>query len=242
VKEQRGNFGKRQQWPKISVICSVYNASKWLEGYLNALNNQFEDSFEVIFIDANSTDNSLEIIQKFDFRDGIKVSIIENLERISIYTAWNMGIREANGHYVMNWNTDDLLYPSALQTYTEYILRNPKVDLFYSPCCVINSQSFDNIVGMRNWPDYSHETLLKLCIGGPFPLVRKEAIEKCGFFKEKYTSSGDYEMWLNLSANKFKFKKIPDIIGCFYHRDDSVSVENLQLAQKEDREIQNLYQ
>ena len=132
VKEQRGNFGKRQQWPKISVICSVYNASKWLEGYLNALNNQFEDSFEVIFIDANSTDNSLEIIQKFDFRDGIKVSIIENLERISIYTAWNMGIREANGHYVMNWNTDDLLYPSALQTYTEYILRNPKVDLFYS--------------------------------------------------------------------------------------------------------------
>ena len=241
VKERRVNFGSKQLWPKISVICSVYNAAEWLGKYLEAVNEQFEHNFEVIFVNANSTDESSQLIRDFKFREGIKITLLESLERISIYAAWNIGIKEAEGQYVMNWNTDDLLYPSGLQTYTEYVLKYPHIDFFYSPCCVVNSQSFENIVGIRNWPPYSHHTLLQICIGGPFPLIKKEAIEKCGLFKEKYISSGDYEMWLILSKNNFKFKKIPDIIGCFHHRDNSVSVENLQLAQEEDREIQNLY-
>ena len=48
-------------------------------------------------------------------------------------------------------------------------------------------------------------------------------------------------MWLNLSKRGFKFKKIPDIIGCFYQREDSVSMDNLKIAQEEDREIQQLH-
>jgi len=241
VKEQRKNFGEKQPRPSISIICSIYNASKWLARYLEAINDQFEQSFEVIFVDANSTDNSTELVKDFKFRDGIGATLIENAERISVYEAWNRGIKIARGKYIMNWNTDDLLYPSGIQTYAEYVLKNANIDFFYSPCCVVSSQSFDTIVGLRNWPKYSHETLLKLCIGGPFPLVKKKSIEKCGFFKEKYVSSGDYEMWLNFSKNKFKFKKIPDIIGCFYERKDSVSLGNLELAQKEDLEIQNLH-
>ena len=82
---------------------------------------------------------------------------------------------------------------------------------------------------------------MHLCFGGPFPLVKKSAIEKCGFFKEEYLSSGDYEMWLNLSSNGFKFTKIPEIVGCFYHRENSVSVKNLSKAQEEDKKIQEFY-
>ena len=225
----------------ISVICSVYNSSEWLSLYLKAVNNQFEPNFEIVFVDANSTDNSVQLIQDFKFREGIDVRLIKNEERISIYAAWNKGIKEARGRYVMNWNTDDLLYPSALQIYNQYIQKYPEIDFFYSPCCTMGSQDFDDITGLRNWPQYSHEILLHFCLGGPFPLVKKSAIEECGYFKEKYVSSGDYEMWLNLSQNGFNFKKIPEIVGCFYHREDSVSVKNLGTAQNEDREIQYNY-
>lgn len=223
----------------VSVICSVYNATKWLDIYLNAVNNQLQDEYEIIFIDANSSDSSVDIISNFNFRKGIKKQVIKNPERITIYNAWNIGIKNASNPYVMNWNTDDLLYPSAIQTYSNYALRYPDVDLFYSPCCIINSQSHDSIVGLRNWPDHSHDLLLKFCYCGPFPLVKKTAIESVGYFNEKYKSSGDYDMWLKLSKTGFKFKKIPDIIGSFYQREDSVSVGGLEVAQAEDREIQN---
>ena len=69
VKEQRKNFGEKQPRPSISIICSIYNASKWLARYLEAINDQFEQSFEVIFVDANSTDNSTELVKDFKFRE-----------------------------------------------------------------------------------------------------------------------------------------------------------------------------
>jgi hypothetical protein len=61
------------------------------------------------------------------------------------------------------------------------------------------------------------------------------------YFSEKYVSSGDYEMWLKLSKNNYKFQKIPETIGCFMDRPNSVSQQKIQLAQQEDREIQNKY-
>jgi glycosyltransferase involved in cell wall biosynthesis len=225
----------------ISIICSVYNSSKWLDIYLNCVNKQLQKEFEIIFIDANSTDSSVSIIKNFKFRKGIKYKIIKNSERINVYKAWNLGITECSGQYVMNWNTDDLLYPSALATYYEYSKQNPSIDLFYSPFCIINSQNYDSIIGFRNWPEHSHELLLKFCYCGPFPLVKKSAIQSVGYFNEKYKSSGDYDMWLKLSKANFKFKKIPDIIGLFYQRDDSVSTGELRLAQEEDKEIQEKY-
>lgn len=225
----------------ISVICSVYNSSKWLDVYLNCVNNQLEKEFEIIFIDANSSDNSVDIINNFNLRKGISKQIIKNSERITIYNAWNIGIKNASNPYIMNWNTDDLIYPSAIQTYSNYANKYPEIDLFYSPCCIINSQSYDSIVGLRNWPEHSHDLLLKFCYCGPFPLVKKTAVESVGYFNENYKSSGDYDMWLKLSKFGFKFKKISDIIGSFYQREDSVSVAGLELAQTEDEEIQEKY-
>lgn len=225
----------------ISVICSVYNSSKWLDVYLNCANNQLEKEFEIIFIDANSSDNSVDIINNFNLRKGISKQIIKNSERITIYNAWNIGIKNASNPYIMNWNTDDLIYPSAIQTYSNYANKYPEIDLFYSPCCIINSQSYDSIVGLRNWPEHSHDLLLKFCYCGPFPLVKKTAVESVGYFNENYKSSGDYDMWLKLSKFGFKFKKISDIIGSFYQREDSVSVAGLELAQMEDKEIQEKY-
>lgn len=225
----------------ISVICSVYNSSRWLDVYLNCVNDQFEKEFEIIFVDANSTDSSVSIIENFKFRKGIKYKIIKNSERISIYKAWNIGIKNSAGNYIMNWNTDDLLYPSAIKTYLNYAERYPEIDILYSPCGIVNTQNFDNLIGIRNWPEYSHNLLLQFCFCGPFPLIKKTTIENCDYFNEKYKSSGDYDMWLKLSKGGFKFKKIPEMIGVFYQRQDSVSVGDINLAQVEDREIQEKY-
>ena len=84
-------------------------------------NDQLLKEFEIIFVDANSTDNSLDLIESFKFRNGIEVKILPQKERVTIYDAWNIAIKESTCHYVMNWNTDDLLFPNALLTYQNYI-------------------------------------------------------------------------------------------------------------------------
>ena len=61
---------------RISVICSVYNSSQWLPLYLEAVNDQFERNFEIVFVDANSTDDSVQLIRDFEFREGIEAKLI----------------------------------------------------------------------------------------------------------------------------------------------------------------------
>lgn len=224
---------------RISVICSNYNSKEWIEDYLRSLNAQFLKDFEVVFIDANSTDGSLDTIRNFLFRDGIRVQIIESKERITIYEAWNQAIKKCTGDFVVNYNTDDHLYPSALSTYSGYMHAND-VDVIYPNNFVHEEPVNKEHVTLNLWPQYSHDILKVFCICGPFPCVRKSAIEKVGYFDAKYKSSGDYDMWLKLSKNKFRFLKIPEVVGTFFRRANSVS-SNLAMAQAEDREIQGKY-
>ena len=40
----------------VTVICSNYNSNKWVDAYLQSINNQLLAEIDIIFIDANSTD------------------------------------------------------------------------------------------------------------------------------------------------------------------------------------------
>lgn len=225
----------------ISVVVSVYNSQEYLAKYLEYVNQQFLRSFEIIFVDANSSDQSLKTIQDFKFRKDISVQILPQDSCITIYQAWNIAVQNSTQNYIVNWNTDDILFPSALTTYQSYAQSFPEVDLFYGPCFLSRAQDINAISNIYMWPNYSHQELLSRCICGPFPLVKKSAIENVGYFSEDYVCSGDYEMWLKLSKNNYTFKRIPEIIGCFFDRPNSVSQQKIQLAQQEDRKIQSAY-
>ncbi len=194
--------------PKITIICSNYNSSKWIQGYLDCINNQTINCFDIIFVDANSTDNSLKIINEFVFKEGIDKKVISCKERISLYKAWNIAIQESRTEYVMNLNTDDRIYKNAIETYTNYLNTNPEINLFYGPCDITYDEDHQYNTEQFNWPKYSHENLVTQCICGPFPLVRKTAIEKANYFDDSLFYSGDYEMWIRMSLQECKFKRI----------------------------------
>ena len=51
--------------PLISIIIPVYNAEKFIEDTINTVINQTYDNYEIILIDDCSTDNSVNIINKY---------------------------------------------------------------------------------------------------------------------------------------------------------------------------------
>ena len=86
----------------ISVIVSVYNSEQYLAKYLEHVNQQFLQSFEIIFVDADSSDQSLKIIQDFKFRKDISVQALPQDSRITIYQAWNIAVRNSTKNYIVN--------------------------------------------------------------------------------------------------------------------------------------------
>ena len=226
----------------ITLICSTYNSSEWIDGYLESVNNQTLRYFNIHFIDAGSTDGSWLKINNFEFRVGISVKYT-CVSGCSIYEAWNIGYQETNTPYCMNYNTDDKLFPNALSTMLAHAKANPDVDVLYSPCLITNTKNHTPIVGIHDWAEFSKEALLANCILGPFPLVKTKTVEEAGWFNPKFTISGDYEMWLRLESKGYTFKKIEEPIGKYFNNPQGVSSnrETFQEHVEQDMKIRNMY-
>ena len=207
----------------VTILCSTYNSEKWVEGYLNSINYQLLGAFDIIFVDANSTDSSLQIIKDFSFRQGITKQIVECKDRVTIYDAWNMAVERANTPYVINVNTDDRLFPAALSTYLSYATTFPTVDVFYSSYQIVDDEKHLHTTAVKFAPPHNHDHLLQDCYCGPFPFLKRQTIVEEGLFNPEFTISGDYEMWLRLSKRGRVLAPISETLGSYYDNPTGMS-------------------
>lgn len=90
----------------VSIIIPIYNGSKYIQKAMECLQNQRYKDFEAILIDDGSTDNSLEILQKYAAGDPRLVLLSQPNSGAS--EARNAGLRIAKGHYICFADIDDV--------------------------------------------------------------------------------------------------------------------------------------
>lgn len=97
----------------VSAIIPVYNSEKFLEVCIQSLKNQTLNDIEMIFINDGSTDNSLEILEKYQKLDN-RIIII-NQENKGPSLARNAGLRIAKGEYISFIDSDDWINEKMYQ-------------------------------------------------------------------------------------------------------------------------------
>ena len=97
--------------PLISIITVCYNSEKTIERSIQSIINQSYKNIEFIIIDGSSSDNTLEIIDKYKEMISIKISEKDS----GIYDAFNKGLNICNGDLIGFVNSDDYLMPDALE-------------------------------------------------------------------------------------------------------------------------------
>lgn len=96
----------------ISIIVPFYNAETHIKNCLDGLKNQeFSKPFEVIMIDDGSTDNSQNLVKKYDFPGLILYSLPKNS---GPGAARNVGLKKAKGEYIFLIDVDDSIDPYTL--------------------------------------------------------------------------------------------------------------------------------
>lgn len=121
--------------PLISVIIPIYNVGEYLECCLNTIVNQTYKNLEIILINDGSTDNSLEIIKKWEKRDKRIISV--NQANGGLSNARNTGIKVSHGDYLTFVDSDDFVS----KDYIEYLYSLLKSDNFQSSlsmCSLMN--------------------------------------------------------------------------------------------------------
>jgi glycosyltransferase involved in cell wall biosynthesis len=99
-------------WPRISIVTPSYNQGQFIEETIRSVLLQGYPDLEYIIIDGGSTDNSVEIIAKYEFRLAYWVSEKDRGQSHAI----NRGFCRSTG-CLLGWlNSDDVLLPNALVT------------------------------------------------------------------------------------------------------------------------------
>jgi glycosyltransferase involved in cell wall biosynthesis len=90
---------------KISIITVVYNAELYIKDCIESVINQSYQPLEYIIIDGSSTDQTLNIIEKY--KQNVTHLVSEKDE--GLYDAINKGIKLASGEVIGLLNADDML-------------------------------------------------------------------------------------------------------------------------------------
>lgn len=117
--------------PKISVIIPVYNVAQYLERCIDSLINQTLSNIEIICVDDKSTDNSLDILRKYEQADK-RIHVIALDKNSGVAVARNTGINAACGQYLGFVDPDDYvdlnfyekLYAKAIETGADITVGN----------------------------------------------------------------------------------------------------------------------
>jgi len=91
----------------VSVIVPIYNVELYLEKYINSIINQTYKNLEIILVNDGSTDNSLQICEKFINKDK-RIKII-NKKNGGLSDARNKGIEKSSGKYLAFIDSDDYI-------------------------------------------------------------------------------------------------------------------------------------
>lgn len=112
---------------RVSIIIPSYNKGEFLEETLTSIFEQDYGSIEIVIVDAESTDDTDAIVNKY--RERINVYVREPDKGQS--DAINKGARLASGEVIGWLNADDLLFPGAIKKIAATFSENPQVGVVY---------------------------------------------------------------------------------------------------------------
>ncbi len=187
--------------PKLSIIIATYNSEKTLEKSLNSLFIQTYKDFEIIIIDGNSNDKTLNIIKHFEEKF-ISINIpffwISEVDS-GIYNAWNKGIKLTKSNWISFLGSDDTYYPDALENYIKEIRNKTNINYISSKVELINKN--EEVVKLLKNP-YNYKQLINyMDFAHVGSFHHKSLFEKFGFFNENYKICSDYDFFLKCGYN-----------------------------------------
>ena len=236
---------------KVTILTSVYKASKHLTGFLdNLLEQTIFDQCELLMLNGNSPEADLEdsIIQPYvDQYDNIRYEKLA--QDPGIYACWNLMIKSSESDYITNANVDDRIMPDCLEKHVALLDAKPEVDVAY--CLNVRSHLPNTQPWMLTGKEevfptapFNKDLMLQANLPHNHPVWRRSLHYTYGYFEEeKYVSGSDWDFWLRCTVGGSQMELIPEKLGVYYQNPEGMSTkkENMNRNLDEVRRIREYY-
>lgn len=189
------------QKPKVSICVPTYNRKKYLKETLESILAQTYKDYEIIVVDDGSTDGTEDMIRQL----GVPITYHWQ-ENGGDAAARNKLIELARGEYISFIDSDDLLFPDAVERLVKVVETEAEDVIAYGSYVRIDQDG--NVYGKckrklysGNITKYLFQTIIVHSCGSIFPRkILKDAVA----FDTSLNVCSDYDLWLYLST-KYKF-------------------------------------
>ena len=225
------------EYPKISIVTPSYNQGDYLEDTILSVLGQNYPNLEYIIIDGGSTDNSVEIIKKYEKHLACWVSEKDEGQAQAI----NKGFQKSTGE-IMAWlNSDDMYMPNILKNISS--LMNPSDDiLLYGQCMHMEN----NKNGLNSWgsnilnPQSEDLSLIDYIIQ-PSTFWTRKVWEKVGCINTEFHYAFDWDWFLKAKNKNIKFVSINKTLSIYRIHSNHKSSTGGETRQKELIKIYSIY-
>lgn len=208
--------------PKISVVVPTYNQGQFIEQTLRSVVEQGYDNYELIVIDAASTDGTLSIIEKYKDRIAYFVSEKDKGQSDAI----NKGLAKATGEIVTWLNSDDYYLPGTLKKVAEYWERTGGFHFLLGSCVFIDEKGKEitrepksSLIGNNYFVPFRKECIVMQ----PSSFFSLESFRKYGPLDITLHYSMDVDFWMKLMANGIRFILVNDYFTAFRRHEGAKS-------------------
>lgn len=219
---------------KISVIIPIYNTGKYLAECLDSVLAQTLSDIEIICINDGSTDNSAEILAKYEKKDS-RIKTI-NIKNQGVVVARNIGVANAQSELIFPLDSDDIIDPTTLEKLYSHFMSGDG-DIITCRVMMFGEKLGELVLAKPTKLNMSKNNCLVNAA-----LLKKSDFLKCGGYSEDCKIAlEDYDLWLNLlfKHNK-KIYRVQEIL--FYYRiKDKSESRNWQHREEHERLVKNMY-
>ncbi len=184
--------------PLVSVLMTTYNREKYLAQAIESVLASTYESFELLVVDDQSKDNSLEIVRRYVAKDS-RVQLIVNEKNLGDYPNRNKAAQLAKGKYLKYVDADDAIYPRGLEVLVDGMEKFPEAGFGLSSLPQDSEQMYPFVLKPQE-AYRRHYFKTQLFHKAPLSaIIRKDAFVAVGGFSGR-RFLGDFEMWHVLAA------------------------------------------
>ena len=224
--------------PKVTVIIPSYNHGKFIGETINSVLTQSFQDFELLIIDDCSTDNSVEIISKFN---DPRIKLIVNEQNQGAAYGHNLMLDMAQGEYIALINSDDIWLPHKLKQQVLFLDKNQSYGAVFTNVEVIDESGnsfankthfYSSVFNQKNRTQVEwlqHFFYHGNCLCHPSSLIRKRIYLEVGNYNPLLGLVPDFELWIKIVA-KYNIYVLPEKLITFriLNNENNASGSNLK--------------
>ena len=208
-KSEKGHK-KSGEDPLISIITPSFNQGAYIEETILSVISQDYNNVEYIIIDGGSSDESVDIIRKYENR----VSYWHSCPDKGQAHAINQGFKMANGDILAWLNADDLYLPGTLKLIAKEFKNFPETDFIYGDCVFVDEKG-NFIRYFTECEEYDPNRLLNYgnYIMQPTTFFSKKKLTEVGFLDESLVYTMDWDLWCCFAKKKAQTKYLSRVLA-----------------------------